>query len=171
KLEKLAQNISSKAKMEIDYYGTVPLEGVPTTIKGLIELVGKFKEQVQKVNDGVGVPICAKFRALQEFSDKYTFLKNQALINSLDQFNYYFDNLRQAKSLLRSLVNSLPEKVSTEYMNKIIDFSSRLTKTLNVFYDVIGNLDLQLGSEQLTPAENALIRILQFPAITDTPKK
>ncbi|GFX68829.1 stonustoxin subunit alpha [Trichonephila clavipes] len=77
KLEKLAQNISSKAKMEIDYYGTVPLDGVPTTIKGLIELVGKFKEQVQKVNDGIGVPICAKFRALQEFSDKYTFLKNQ----------------------------------------------------------------------------------------------
>ncbi|GFX68825.1 stonustoxin subunit alpha [Trichonephila clavipes] len=150
---------------------------------------------------------------------------SRALINSLDQFNYYFDNLRQAKSLLRSLVNSLPEKVSTEYMNKglglnhgegmdackcvvpsqhggtlnndratspllrlveregrweapdhsqsvlsqnwggteqirtvtymIIDFSSRLTKTLNVFYDVIGNLDLQSGSEQLTPAENA----------------
>ncbi|GFQ74531.1 stonustoxin subunit alpha, partial [Trichonephila clavata] len=37
----------------------------------------------------------------------------------------------------------------------IIDFASRLTKTLNVFYDVIGNLDLQSGSEQLTPAETA----------------
>ncbi|GFR29806.1 stonustoxin subunit alpha, partial [Trichonephila clavata] len=78
-----------------------------------------------------------------------------ALLNSLDQFNYYFDNLREAKSLLRTLVTSLPEKVSKEYFDKIIDFASRLTKTLNVFYDVIGNLDLQSGSEQLTPAETA----------------
>lgn len=155
KLEKLAQNISSKAKLEIDYYGNVPLAGVPTTIEGLINLVSKFKEQVEQVNDGIGVPICAKFRALSEFSDKFTFLKNQALVNALNQLNYFLDNLRTAKSLLRNLVSSLPEKVSKEYLNKIIDFSGRLTKTLNVFYDVIGSLDLQLGSEQLTPAINA----------------
>ncbi|GFT05295.1 stonustoxin subunit alpha, partial [Nephila pilipes] len=83
----------------------------------------------------------------------YSTLK--ALINALEQFDYLFENLRQAKSLLRTLVSSLPETVSKEYLNKVIDFSGRLTKTMNVFYDVIGNLDLQLGSEQLAPAENA----------------
>ncbi|GFT74273.1 stonustoxin subunit alpha, partial [Nephila pilipes] len=82
KLTKLSQNISSQAKMEIDYYGTVPLQGVPTTIEGLTNLVNNFQQQVEQVNDGLGVPICVKFRALEEFNDKYKFLKNHTLIET-----------------------------------------------------------------------------------------
>ncbi|GBN98075.1 hypothetical protein AVEN_269144-1 [Araneus ventricosus] len=77
KMEMLAQNVSNKAKMEIDYYGTVPLDDVPTTIEGLRNLVAKFRDQVQRVNNGVGVAICAGFRPLSDFNDKYTFLKNK----------------------------------------------------------------------------------------------
>ncbi|KAF8789616.1 Stonustoxin subunit alpha like protein [Argiope bruennichi] len=155
KLEKLAKNMTNRAKTEIDYYGTVPLDGVPTTIEGLRELVSKFKEQVGKVNNGIGVALCAEFRALEEFNDKFRFLKNKALIDSMENFNSLFDNLREAKGLLKGLVKSLPETVSKEYLEKVIDFSGRLTKTIRVFYDVIGNLDLEAGSEQLSPALNA----------------
>ncbi|GIX74480.1 hypothetical protein CDAR_419801 [Caerostris darwini] len=154
-LEKLAQNISSKAKMEINYYATVPLDGVPTTIEGLVKLVQNFKDLVGKVNNGIGVALCAGLTPLEQYNDQFKFLKNQLLINALEQFSYYFDNLREAKALLITFISGLPNTVSKDYLNKIIDFSGRLTKTINVFYDVIGNLDLEKGSEQLSPAENA----------------
>ncbi|GIX74465.1 hypothetical protein CDAR_419751 [Caerostris darwini] len=154
-LQKLTQNISSKAKMEMDYFANVPLSGVPTTISGLGELVEKFKELVEQVNNGKGVIICAELRPLEEFDDKFTFLKNNMLLNALEEFNYLFDNLREAKSLLRSLVNSLPETVSEAFLRKIMDFSERLSNVLDKFYEVIGNLNLEEGSEQLAPAEEA----------------
>ncbi|GBM95630.1 hypothetical protein AVEN_211497-1, partial [Araneus ventricosus] len=37
----------------------------------------------------------------------------------------------------------------------VIDFSGRLTKTIRTFYEVIGNLDIEAGSQQLSPALNA----------------
>ncbi|GBM73072.1 hypothetical protein AVEN_231383-1, partial [Araneus ventricosus] len=62
--------------MEISYYSTVPLESVPTTIEGLRELVNKFQEQVESVNNGIGVALCVEFRPLEDFNDKFRFLKN-----------------------------------------------------------------------------------------------
>ncbi|GIY03647.1 hypothetical protein CEXT_605691 [Caerostris extrusa] len=154
-LQKLTQNISSKAKMELNYFANVPLSGVPTTISGLGELVEKFKKLVQQVNNGKGVILCAELTPLAEFDDKFTFLKNNMLLNALEDFNYLFDDLREAKSLLRSLVNSLPETVSEAFLRKIMDFSERLSNVLEKFHEVIGNLNLEEGSEQLTPAEEA----------------
>ncbi|GBN46607.1 hypothetical protein AVEN_118148-1 [Araneus ventricosus] len=154
-MEMLAQNMSNKAKMEIDYYGTVPLDDVPTTIEGLRNLVAKFRDQVQRVNNGVGVAICAGFRPLSDFNDKYTFLKNKELMDAMDEFNYKFENLRVAKSVLRSFVSDLPEDVPDDYIEKIMDFSERLSNALNVFQEVIANLNMEEGSGQLSPADKA----------------
>ncbi|CAL1275486.1 unnamed protein product [Larinioides sclopetarius] len=154
-MKKLAKKLSNKAKIEITYYATVPLNGVPTTIEGLSELVSKFKEQVESVNNGRGVALCVEFRALKDYNDKFRFLKNKVLHDSMENFNNLFDNLRQARFLLTNLVKSLPQGVSKEYFEKVVDFSGRLTKTIRVFYDVIGNLDIEAGSEQLSPALNA----------------
>ncbi|KAG8176042.1 hypothetical protein JTE90_021095 [Oedothorax gibbosus] len=155
KLEKLAQNISSRAKVEIKYFATVPLESVPTTIEGLGDLVRKFSAQVENINNKTGVPLCAGLRPLSDFDEKFEFLKNTMLEQAMEEFNDKFVNLREAKSMLRKLVSSLPDNVDDEYMKKILNFSARLSKTLVVFHDVIGNLDLEQGVDQLNPANQA----------------
>ncbi|GBN98074.1 hypothetical protein AVEN_269143-1, partial [Araneus ventricosus] len=40
------------------------------------------------------------------------------LMDAMDEFNYKFENLRVAKSVLRSFVSDLPEDVPDDYMEK-----------------------------------------------------
>lgn len=81
KLEKLQSSLKDKASMEISYYATVPLKGVPNTIDGLRSLVKDFDQHVKEVNNGRGVPIRVELMELSSLggvnSSQFQFLKNR----------------------------------------------------------------------------------------------
>ncbi|GFR01087.1 uncharacterized protein TNCT_499601, partial [Trichonephila clavata] len=81
KLEKVQSRLKDKASMEISYYATVPLKGVPNTIEGLRSLVRDFDEHVKEVNDGWGVPIRVELMELSSLggvnSSEFKFIKDR----------------------------------------------------------------------------------------------
>lgn len=62
--------------MEINYFATVPLEGVPNNIQGLRDLVKNFKDHVAKVNNGTGVPVEVELIELSNFNRDFEYVKN-----------------------------------------------------------------------------------------------
>lgn len=76
KLETLDKKLKKNATMEINYYATVPLHGVPNTIKGLRDLVRNFEKHVAKENNGLGVPVEVELETLSSLNQGFSFLKN-----------------------------------------------------------------------------------------------
>ncbi|GBO11544.1 hypothetical protein AVEN_35414-1 [Araneus ventricosus] len=54
---RLQEDLKDMSTLEINYYATVPIKGVPNTMESLMELVEDFPEQTKKVNKGKGVPL------------------------------------------------------------------------------------------------------------------
>ncbi|GFY54204.1 MACPF domain-containing protein [Trichonephila inaurata madagascariensis] len=71
KLEKLQQEAQDSASMEINYYATVPIEGVSYTTDGLIKLVEEFPNHVKKINNGLGNPLRMEMVPLRVLEGDY----------------------------------------------------------------------------------------------------
>ncbi|GFU03136.1 MACPF domain-containing protein [Trichonephila clavipes] len=78
KLEKLQKEAQDSASMEINYYATVPIEGVSYTTDGLIKLVEEFPNHVKKINNGLGNPLRMEMVPLRALQGDYAeYLENR----------------------------------------------------------------------------------------------
>ncbi|XP_054713191.1 uncharacterized protein LOC129222686 [Uloborus diversus] len=160
KLEKLQSRLREKASMEISYYATVPLKGVPNTIDGLRNLVTDFGKHVTEVNGGKGVPIRVELMELSSLSgansSDFSFLKDSALENELSDLENEFDDLRKSQIVLTNWYRSLPISIDSEDEKRISSLYTRIQNVLRSYYDVIGKLNIEAGpDEQLEPARTA----------------
>ncbi|KAG8193102.1 hypothetical protein JTE90_013862 [Oedothorax gibbosus] len=99
KLEQVQNKLRDKANMEISYYATVPLKGVPNTIDGLRNLVRDFSQHVKEVNDGWGVPIRVELMELSSLggvnSSEFRFIKDFLVKScSIEKSPEHIDGLR-----------------------------------------------------------------------------
>lgn len=155
KLESLDRQLKRKATMEINYFATVPLEGVPNNIKGLRDLVKGFKDHVKKVNGGIGVPVEVELAELSNFDRDFEYLKNLELETELEFFEEYLDDLLSTKSRLKAIVNEYRDTLTEDEETQLSKLSTRVAKVLRQFSATIGDLDLEKGSYQLDSAKEA----------------
>lgn len=163
KLESLDKKLKKNATMEINYYATVTLEGVPNTIKGLRDLVRNFENHVKKENDGLGVPVEVELEELSSLNQTISYLKNTDLEAELKLFEDCFDDLLGTKSKLKTWISSLPDNLSKEHEQQISDFSEKLSTVLRKFIHTIANLNLEKGSDQLNEAKTLYKEKKRFP--------
>ncbi|GFX68818.1 uncharacterized protein TNCV_3865171 [Trichonephila clavipes] len=155
KLESLDRQLKRKATMEISYFATVPLEGVPNTIEGLRDLVKGFKDHVKKVNDGIGVPVEVELAELSNFDRGFEYLKNLELETELEFFEEFLDDLLSTKSRLKTIVYEYRDTLTEDEETQLSKLNTRVTKVLRPFLATIGDLDLEKGSYQLDTAKEA----------------
>ncbi|GFT54809.1 uncharacterized protein NPIL_278681 [Nephila pilipes] len=152
KLEKVQSRLKDKASMEISYYATVPLKGVPNTIEGLRSLVKGFDEHVKEVNNGWGVPIRVELMELASLggvnSSEFKFIKDKALESELADVEHEFDDLRKASTMVTEWYRSLPTTIAPEDEEAINKLYTRIQKILRPYYDSIGKLNIEEGPEQ-----------------------
>ncbi|CAL1298779.1 unnamed protein product [Larinioides sclopetarius] len=161
KLEKVQSKLKDRASMEISYYATVPLKGVPNTIEGLRSLVTGFKDHVKEVNaNGWGVPIRVELMELSslggENSSEFRFVKDRALEAELSDVEHEFDDLQKAHSMLTEWYRTLPTSLTQEQEEQINKLYSRIQTILRPYYDGIGKLNIEEGPDaQVRAARDA----------------
>ncbi|XP_055925916.1 uncharacterized protein LOC129957577 [Argiope bruennichi] len=155
KLESLDRQLKRKATMEINYFATVPLEGVPNTIQGLRDLVKNFKDHVAKVNNGSGVPVEVELVELSNFDREFEYIKNLELETELELFEIYLDDLLGTKNRIQTMLFEYRDILTNEEVREIADISGRVSKILRSFVATIANLDTEKNSQQLNPAKEA----------------
>lgn len=152
-LAKLKKDLQHMANMEITYFATVPLKSVPNTVEGLQILVESFREHVQSINNGTGVPVRVDLVELSNLDDKFTFLMNKPLQTALPNFENKFDDLRKTKKRMTEWIRSLPPSLTKEQEMKINDLYERVNNALRSFHNTIGQLDVEKGIAQLEESE------------------
>lgn len=169
KLESLQSSLKDKASMEISYYATVPLKGVPNTIDGLRNLVKGFDQHVKEVNDGWGVPIRVELMELSSLggvnSSQFQFLKNRALESELADVEHEFDDLKKAQTMITDWYRSLPTSITKEQEEKINKLYERIQKILRPYYDSIGKLNIEEGPEKQIQEAREAYREGKFSAL------
>ncbi|GIY21864.1 uncharacterized protein CDAR_430881 [Caerostris darwini] len=155
KLESLDRQLKRKATMEVNYFATVPLEGVPNNIQGLRDLVRNFKDHVKKVNNGIGVPVEVELVELSNYDREFEYLKNKELETELENFEMCYDDLLSTKSRIQGVIFENLDTITKEEEKKLAGINDRVRKILNVFSETIANMDLEKGSTQLDPATKA----------------
>ncbi|GIY91671.1 uncharacterized protein CEXT_742611 [Caerostris extrusa] len=138
--------------MEISYYATVPLKGVPNTIEGLRNLVSDFDEHVKEVEGGWGVPIRVELMELAslggENSSEFRFIKDRALESELTDLEHEFDDLRKASTMLTEWYRTLPTSITPDEEKEVNKLYMRIQKILRPYYDSIGKLNIEEGPEK-----------------------
>ncbi|KFM73716.1 hypothetical protein X975_19789, partial [Stegodyphus mimosarum] len=156
KLENVQSSLKDRASMEISYYATVPLKGVPNTIDGLRSLVRDFDKHVKEVNDGWGVPIRVELMELTALgganSSQFKFLKDRALESELSDVEHEFDDLRKASSMITEWYRSLPTSLTKDQEDSINKLYDRIQNILRPYYDSIGKLNIEEGPEKQVKA-------------------
>ncbi|GFY79078.1 uncharacterized protein TNIN_221421 [Trichonephila inaurata madagascariensis] len=143
-LEKIQEKVGDSAKMDINYYATVPLgEEIPRTFDGLVKLVEEFPAETKKVNNGRGVPL-----KMEVFS-----LKGEQLA----MIDEYFRDVRAAKQGLEDFLKPIPPVSPPEVLSKVGEFNSKLEHIDRIFCEVIANMDLspEAKADQFKPAFDA----------------
>ncbi|KAG8194174.1 hypothetical protein JTE90_002379 [Oedothorax gibbosus] len=160
KLEQLQEKVGDKANFEISYYGTVPLRSIPNSIDGLRTLIGSFKDQVEESDMKAGIPMTVRLSSLNDIAsdedkDRFAYTKNDNLQNSMTDFEQHMDDMKQARSDLTEWTDSLPDVLDREVEKEIGFLHKNISRTLEVYYQVVWDLDLTSGPEQFKPAFDA----------------
>ncbi|KFM78321.1 hypothetical protein X975_22811, partial [Stegodyphus mimosarum] len=140
---RLQEDLKDLASLEINYYATVPLKGVPNTMESLMELVEDFPKQTQLVNNGIGVPLSMELFPLSALdADVPRYLETKALVDLLDSLESQFDDIRATKKAFQEWLLNVPPVLTQEMEDEIGEFNDKLEKISFVFYKVLGNLNL-----------------------------
>lgn len=155
KFNQIQQKIKDSASLEIHYYATVPIKGVPNDISSLMSLVDSFADQTKEVNEGLGVPLRMELLPLSALNKTYsTYFQTSALSDQTDLLEELFDDVRTAKRTLREWMRVTPPVLPQNLIDKIGEFSTSLETISATFYNVISNLDLSNSENdaQFVPA-------------------
>ncbi|GFQ72652.1 uncharacterized protein TNCT_172351, partial [Trichonephila clavata] len=140
---RLQEDLKDLSNLEINYYATVPLKGVPNTMESLMELVEDFPTQTQLVNNGIGVPLNMELFPLSALdADVPRFLESKALVDQLDLLESQFDDIRATKKTFQEWLLNVPPVLSQEIEDEIGLFNNELERISFVFYKVLGNINL-----------------------------
>ncbi|GFY52901.1 uncharacterized protein TNIN_41761 [Trichonephila inaurata madagascariensis] len=158
-LEKIQEKVGDSAKMDINYYATVPLgEEIPRTFDGLVKLVEEFPAETKKVNNGRGVPLKMEVFSLKGLNrDMKTYYQSLALGEQLAMIDEYFRDVRAAKQGLEDFLKPIPPVSPPEVLSKVGEFNSKLEHIDRIFCEVIANMDLspEAKADQFKPAFDA----------------
>ncbi|XP_023222314.1 uncharacterized protein LOC111623832 [Centruroides sculpturatus] len=155
KFNQIQQNVKDSASLEIHYYATVPIKGVPNDMASLMSLVDSFADQTKEVNGGLGVPLRMELFPLSALNKTYpTYIQTSALNDQMDLLEELFDDITSAKATLREWMRVTPPVLPLNYYQKIGEYSASLEAISATFYDVISKLDLSNpeNDAQFTPA-------------------
>ncbi|CAL1275489.1 unnamed protein product [Larinioides sclopetarius] len=140
---RLQEDLKDMSTLEINYYATVPIKGVPNTMESLMELVEDFPEQTKKVNKGKGVPLSMELFPLSAIDNEVPrFLESKALIDQLDLLESQFDDIRATKKALQEWMLNVPPVLPEEIEDEIGLFNDELESISLKFYKVLGNMNL-----------------------------
>nr|XP_015911784.2 uncharacterized protein LOC107442673 [Parasteatoda tepidariorum] len=140
---RLQEDLKDSSSLEINYYATVPIKGVPNTMESLMELVEDFPTQTKLVNNGTGVPLTMELFPLSALdNDVPRYLETKALVDQLDLLEAQFDDIRATKKSLQEWLLNVPPVLSPEIEEEIGLFNEELEKISFVFYEVLGNMNL-----------------------------
>lgn len=147
KLEMLKQSGLESSSMEINYYASVPIQGVSYSIDGLLKLVDNFPDHVKKVNKGLGNPLRMELYPLSSLDEGFTpYLENRALSDELDDLDSQFDDLRDTRQQLSLWISQLPPDVPNSAQKMIDDFANDLNSVYSIYVNTIGELDVAQGA-------------------------
>ncbi|XP_054713091.1 uncharacterized protein LOC129222601 [Uloborus diversus] len=140
---RLQEDLKDSSSLEINYYATVPIKGVPNTMESLMELVEEFPEQTQLVNNGKGVPLSMELFPLSALdSELPRYLETKALVDQLDRLEVQFDDIRATKKVLQEWLLNVPPVLTQELEDEVGAFNDELERISFVFYKVLANLNL-----------------------------
>ncbi|KAG8187020.1 hypothetical protein JTE90_019230 [Oedothorax gibbosus] len=143
---RVQEQLREVASLEIGYYATVPIRGVPNTMESLLELVESFPAQTQLVNGGVGVPLTMELFPLSALEpDLPRHLDSKSLSDQLDRLESQFDDLRASRKHLHEWMLQVPPLLQPHIEDEVGSFQDSLERALLVFYRVLGSLDLGEG--------------------------
>ncbi|GFY76635.1 stonustoxin subunit alpha, partial [Trichonephila inaurata madagascariensis] len=147
KLDLLRQNAQDSSSMEINYYASVPIEGVSYDIDGLLKLVEEFPNHVKKVNKGMGNPLRMELYPLSSLDAEWSaYLENRALGDELDDLETQFDDLREARRQIGIFSMALPPIAPEGVYEKIQKFTDKLNNIFGVYMKTISELDTTKGA-------------------------
>ncbi|XP_054713248.1 uncharacterized protein LOC129222742 [Uloborus diversus] len=147
KLEMLQASGQDDSSIEIEYYASVPLNGVPHTVDGLIELVDDFPSHVKGVNGGMGNPIKMELYPLNSLLSGYPpYLQDRALTDELDDLEAHFDDLTETRRQFKLWLAALPPDAPEHINAKLLAFSTKLNAVYAVYLRTITELDISKGA-------------------------
>lgn len=156
KLDKLQKDLKGTASMEINYYATVPLHGIPRTLEGLLEIASNFHIHAKEVNGGLGIPLTMELYPLNFLDTAFPDNSQNSAFNSyLDQLEDQLDDLIATKQAITDWMSNLPPLLPTKLLNKISSFKKTIEDLVLEFRRTITELDLSSTTgtvEQFLPA-------------------
>ncbi|GFU03152.1 uncharacterized protein TNCV_2720651 [Trichonephila clavipes] len=133
--------------MEINYYASVPIEGVSYDIDGLLKLVEDFPNHVKKVNRGMGNPLRMELYPLSSLNNGWPgYLENRALGDELDDLETQFDDLRETRRQVGVFSMAIPPVAPEGVYEKIQKFTDKVNNIFGVYMKTISELDTTKGA-------------------------
>lgn len=158
KLEKLQKDLEGKASLEISYYATVPLDGVALTLSGYRDLISKFRNQVERINGGRGVPLKVELEELELLNEKFHFEEDKILKSKLDLLEILFDDLTLTRNGIIAWLRDIGSSITEDQEQKIDKLYNEITIISEVFVETIAKLDIEKDQKQLEKAFQAYKR-------------
>ncbi|CAL1275481.1 unnamed protein product [Larinioides sclopetarius] len=158
KLEKLRNDTQDSSSMEINYWATVPIEGVTYTAQGLLDLVREFPKHVKKINNGLGNPLRMELFPIKSLQPDYKeYLENGAIGEQLEEMDYQLDDILATRKAIAIFVSGLPPEVPREVKQKIEEFTGKMNNLYGIYLKSISELDTSVGAstQPITDAINA----------------
>nr|XP_042895316.1 uncharacterized protein LOC107454745 [Parasteatoda tepidariorum] len=141
---------------QIKIFSSIPLNKAPNDMDTLKLVLSQFPEDLKSFNGGKGIPIKMELWPLNVLDATLPEkLKNRALEASLEDFERKFDDLLNTKAAIGNWMKVLNQHLTSDQEKKIGEFYTDINKKIRPFYEVIGDLDLSKGSEQLKKAEDS----------------
>ncbi|KAG8186279.1 hypothetical protein JTE90_004623 [Oedothorax gibbosus] len=149
------ESLNMSARLEIDYFASVPVVGTAHTAQGLRALVRRFEDSVRAVNGGKGVPVEVELRDLSALDSRLTRLQDTELETELGFFEEYLDDLLSTKARLKALLSPQPGLLAQKDLKQLSGLWSRTGSVLGRFYDALSALESGGGAGQLLAAREA----------------
>ncbi|XP_023222313.1 uncharacterized protein LOC111623831 isoform X2 [Centruroides sculpturatus] len=142
KLSKLQEDLKGTASMEINYYATVPVHGIPRTLKGLMEIVSNFPQHVKDINDGLGVPLTMELYPLS-FLDTFFPPESHNIILEpyMERLEVQLDDLLATEQSLADWLSKIPPLQPPKFFQSINRFRAKIQNIMEQFRQTISDLD------------------------------
>lgn len=143
KLSKLQENLKGTASMEINYYATVPVHGIPRTLKSLMEIAGDFSNHTKDINDGLGVPLNMELYPLSFLDNFFPPDPNNAILEPyMNRLEMQLDDLLATKRMITDWLSTIPPLQPPKFLQSIAEFQEKIENILDQFRQTISDLDV-----------------------------
>ncbi|XP_067127309.1 uncharacterized protein [Centruroides vittatus] len=143
KLSKLQEDLKGTASMEINYYATVPVHGIPRTLKGLMDIVSNFPRHVKDINDGLGVPLTMELYPLSFLDTSFPPEPHNTILEPyMERLEVQLDDLLATEQSMADWLSKIPPLQPPKFLQSINRFKEKIQNIVEQFRQTISDLDI-----------------------------